>query len=362
MVSKIYIYLIATLVIVSCTQSVQYSTPVPAITGVSPQVIQVTSDPTDTEFVFPEMAPQPGLVFVQNCKSDCGKNLWITAAQGKSIQIPIDGDNLSISNNNRFVAYEKELDIWLLDLQSGDQKPVTSTEKCWERDPFWSPDDKLLSFFGCGNDQLDDVFVFDIEKEELTNLSKTLDIHETCIDIYPGKCISNWQMPNFMIIGSRRNEVHQNASLQAQCHTENGNCSLFPTILFINNQKQDFIDQVSGVLTPPAISPDKQLIAYDGGHIYDIKTKTNITLFPVNNSDSPLLTEIPVHEDGPELINPRWSPDGKQIAWISHIGKAGDIGVIVFDLEMNSSKIFYVYSPGAYMGALPAWDRWPDFL
>ncbi len=340
-----------------------------ALTACNPATLESRYSNTQTATVPPlyesgpgKIDPPPGLVFLLDCKSECEKSLWIIDGNGKPLQIPFDGEDVAISHDHRFVAYQKDLDIWLLDLRSGDKKTIVSTPDCWEQNPAWSPDDKSIVFFACGNYELDDLYIFDLATEEKTNLTNTPDVQEACLDRYPAVCVMGWWEPNFIVLGSHELVEPRNGPLLAQCHTTNGMCPYFPTIVFINDGKYQVLDRKSGILSPPAISPNRQILAYDGGHLYELNTKIITTLLPSEYGSSPLLATIPIHEDGPELIHPVWSPDGRQIAWVSHVGKVGEVGITVFDLDLHTANIFYVYTPGGYSGTLPAWDRWPDSI
>lgn len=346
----------------ACNQSQLVPIPTLTNTDVTLSPSEVAELPTATEENVSNTSFPPGLVFLQSCLNGCGKNLWIINSSGIPTKIPFDGENLTFSPDHRFVAFQKDLDIWILDVSNGDKNRITNTPDCWERNPSWSPDGKRIVFFGCGNHQLDDIYLFDMETEKIKNITDTPSLQEGCIYDYPAECVTEWWEPNSLVLGSNTVGEYQNRPLPAQCHTENGECSFYPTIIFVKDGSYQVVDQNSGIISPPSVSPNGQYLAYDGGHLYDLNAKIKSTLIPSNYGTSPLLASISVHDDGPELIHPVWSPDGQELAWISHIGKIGDIGVIVFDLETQTAKIFHTYTPGGYSGGLPAWSRWPDIV
>jgi len=320
---------------------------------------------TPTVVVRPDIPPPPGLVFLQKCSAQCSSTLWHIDKDSNLWQIPFDGHHLAISHDHHFIAYENNRDIWLLDLRGSERRNLTNTPDCQERDPAWSPDDRKIVFWGCGFNQRDDLYIFDLATEEKVNLTNTPRIQETCIERYPTRCLTGWwkQYPHLIFFGFSDFQGIRESPLPGQCHAMMGKCLYFPAMISADGGNYKILDRNSGLISPPSLSPSGRFLACDGGHLYDLDTGQIITLLPTDYGASLSLASIPINADGPELIRPVWSPDGRQIAWVAHVGREGETGVVIFDLEVHEAKVIYSYAPGDYIGGslLPS-QRWPDIV
>jgi Tol biopolymer transport system component len=69
-----------------------------------------------------------------------------------------------------------------------------------------------------------------------------------------------------------------------------------------------------------------------------------------------------MNADGLELVQPIWSPSGKQIFWLGHVANKEKKGtaVYLFDLNSHTGKILYRFDPCYVSLTLPPWQRWTD--
>jgi len=295
----------------------------------------------------------PGLVVHSFQIENYENKLFLVNRTGKQLlgSYP-GGGTVNLSNNHEFAAYTWDGDIWVVDFVSNEHHNVTNSADCTEYSPVWSPDDKAIAYFGCDLKQQKDVFIYDLDTENSRNVSNTPDRIE-------GSFIKWWpEQPAFIFFGSEIfQEYIPGSILPPHCHSAENRCDMFLTMADIDGENYQILDQLSGTFVEPALSPDGTTIAYDGGNLYDLETGNHSVILP---SDYGLTDKIPVHSDGPELIEPAWSPSGCQIAWTGHINDGGDIGVIVFDLEQNTGQVVYAFEPNYVNYALPAWYRWME--
>ena len=335
--------------------SLASKTPVPSNTP-APNLIP-TGIPTGSFLLWGgAVLPQAGQIYKLESDTTSYQRLWIVEADQKIVLQTYSGRDMEISPNLQFGAYISNGDIWLLDVKSGNQSNLTQTPECYEESNFsWSPNSTEILYFGCPNDsKMDDLFSVNILSGESSNLTNTPDKHENLF-------IRWWELqPNLVFFGFQLpKEFVQGTPLRGQCHTDMGECLFFLASIHPDGTDYKIIDNVSGVSFPPSLSPDGKTLAYDGGILYNLESG----IYQVNNpSDFDISPSVPVNADGLELVQPRWSPSGKQILWLGHITleEKNRTAIYLFDLSSHRGKILYRFDPCYFSLTLPPWQRWTD--
>jgi Tol biopolymer transport system component len=372
--------LVATFILVACGQESTVAPTETAIPTVIPSPTQTAlSSPTATVLSVPMSQSDlltsvpKGLIIIQGCyrTSDidtgpCPNSVWLYDKFGSSKRLPFpeSGWEFDLSHDYKRGVYEAGGDIWLLDFSTGENKNITNTVDCYEENPTWSPDDTNVAFLGCKVDSPRDVFILDITSRKVMNVTNTQDRYETCFltNMYPpyADCKLAWwsQQPKLIFAGSGKPKTPQlGEALRGHCHTFGGECFLYPTEITIDGSSYKILNELSGLEHEPALSPDGKLLAYDGGNLFNLETGEQEVIFP---SAYGLGVEASDKAGNPQLVMPKWSPDGKQIAWIGHLNNHGDNGVYVFNISSHEGQILHTYSPYYATLTLPAWQRWSN--
>ena len=322
------------------------------ITSTKTAVVVATPTALSSKIPLPS-----GLILLSQCReSSCGSSAWLDNYDGKYSQFPFTGSQLKLSHNHQLATFENDGDIWLIDLENGQSKNLTNTSDFYEKSVTWSPDDEAIAFLGSGDETLNDIFIMDIASGERVNITNTPIRYERCLD-YP-LCSFGWwsQQPTFIFTGSGESKQYQPGEvLRGHCHTFDGECNTFPVKISLADKTYTILDKINGVEHLPSLSPNGQILAYDGGVLYDLETGEQKIIYP---SDYGLTVESSNELGSPELIAPTWSPNGELIAWLGHTNNQGDIGLYVFDLAHGSGQLFTSYSPYFATLTLPAWQRW----
>jgi len=329
--------------------SLPSNTPVPSLTP--------TAIPTDSFLLWGgALSPQVGQVYKLESDTASYQRLWMVGANQKIVFQTYSGRDLEMSPNLQFGAYIFNGDIWLLDVKSGEQTNLTNTPSCYEDSTFvWSPDSKVIAYFGCpNNSQLDDLYIIDVFSGKSKNLTNTPDKNENLF-------IRWWKaQPNLIFFGFQiPKEYTPGSPLRGQCHTEGGECLYSLASIHPDGTSYKEIDNISGVSFPPSLSPDGKVIAYDGGILFNLESG----LYQVMNpSEFGISLSTPVNVDGPELVQPVWSPSGKQILWLGHLpfGNKNGTAIYLFDLTLHTGKFIYSFSPCYFSGALPSSQMWTE--
>lgn len=308
--------------------------------------------PTESLFYNGYLSPQPGMIYKQETYTSSYQKLWMAGKNNSLHENTYFGNDIDLSPNLNYGAYISNGDIWLLDIKSGERFNLTNTPNCFEGSNFaWSPENSKLLYFSCpNNSKFNDLYIVDLSTHQTRNLTNTSERNENLF-------ISWWKtQPDIIFFGSQTTQEYFTGPQPGQCHTRDGECSYYLTSISPDGKNYKVIDNISGILTPPDLSPDGKILAYDGGNLYNLITGLNQI---INSSDFGVSPGTNVNKDGPELIQPAWSPRGKQIIWLGHVdNNVNETAIYLFDLNSRSGKILYRYIPCYFSITLPMWQMW----
>lgn len=131
----------------------------------------------------------------------------------------------------------------------------------------------------------------------------------------------------------------------------------FLTMVEVDGSGCRVLDNEKVLSGPPAPAPDGQTIAYDRGTTWLYRWDVGSEPFdPVEYGLPGLEGEYQVH-----LATPAWSPDGKRLAGrVVGLSHGVQVGIGVFDLETQTSRLWLRYRPVG-MGGFPPAPVWsPD--
>lgn len=129
--------------------------------------------------------------------------------------------------------------------------------------------------------------------------------------------------------------------------------------LDIGSDDLQIIEEQFPSLGRPAMAPDGQSIAYDVSHF--ATAEINSRIYRPDSGSQPLDPHLFAGlEDEPpcNFLNPAWSPDSRQLAWLC--GREAGSSLFVFDLARQTAMTVFSWQP-AQFGALPPSAVWsPD--
>lgn len=249
---------------------------------------------------------------------------------------------LDISGSNDYLVYEvltpeKNSEIWQVNLKDNSAEKLFSDQTSGLenfnsfRSPHISPDEKYLAFLA-SNNGLDQIFVYEIESKNLTNLS---------YDTYQGQISSfDWSIDSSKLYFSAPTDDKSTIKLinleKASQNLWEGSQIINKLILskdklivlfsenqtanlgYINLSNPDQINPITDLKTPKKVvnyqvDRDNQQLVYQ---IYDTESKTNDIY--ISKTDGTNILQITT--DGKSQF-PVFSPDSKKIAfWVENSG------------------------------------------
>jgi Tol biopolymer transport system component len=132
-------------------------------------------------------------------------------------------------------------------------------------------------------------------------------------------------------------------------------CTSFPTRVAIDGSIYEVLDELDGMDFLPALSPDGSILAYDGGVLLNLKTKSKVVIDP---SIYGIQVEPSENTESNQMVSPIWSPNGKYIAWLAHTNQNGEYGIFILDSETPSGRMVIQYVPYFITLSRAPWQVW----
>jgi TolB protein len=206
-----------------------------------------------------------------------------------------------------YVSYQKDaMELWLLDLDSGQSQQLTKGGAV-NVEPRWSQDGKQIAFVSTSYNKRFHIFRADVKAGKLENIVRLTGETKSDLPRYYYSAFDTEISPVWTRNGkeilfiSNRGHIHGSGGfwrMRSEPGAEAGEIHYEET-----NWK-----------ARPDFSPDGSRIVYSsylGGQWH------NLWLMPANGGDT-----FPLTYNGWDCTNVRWSPDGKQLAFITNYGGA----------------------------------------
>lgn len=229
-----------------------------------------------------------------------------------------------------YVSYQKDaMELWLLDLASGKSRQLTNGGAV-NVEPRWSPDGKRLVFVSTRYNRRFHIFRADVIGGALENIVRLTgetksDLPRYYYSQFDTEISPVWTRDGKEILFvSNRGHIHGSGGFW-RMRAEPG------------AEAREIHYEETNWKARPDFSPDGSRMVYSsylGGQWHNLWT------MPANGGDA-----FPLTYDGFDCTNVRWSPDGKQVAFITNYGGEA------------STKIEFRDVPGGSLGALTITDR-----
>jgi TolB protein len=280
----------------------------------------VTWSPDSKEVVY-SMA---GSLWRQKIDSKAAQQL--TDGPGYDYQPDWSPDEKSVI----YVSYQKDaMELWLLDLASGKSQQLTSGAAV-NVEPRWSPDGKRIVFVSTSYNKRFHIFRADVSGGKLDNVVRLTGETKSDLPRYYYSAFDTEISPVWtrdgkeILFVSNRGHIHGSGGFW-RMRAEPG------------AEAREIHYEETNWKARPDFSPDGSRMVYSsylGGQSH------NLWVMPSHGGDA-----FPLTYDGWDCTNVRWSPDGKQLTFITNYGGAA------------TTKIEFRDVPGGSLGELAITER-----
>jgi TolB protein len=222
-----------------------------------------------------------------------------------------------------YVSYQKDaMELWLLDLATGKSRQLTSGVVNVE--PRWSPDGRKIVWVSTQYNRRFHVFVADVSGNSLQNVTRLTGETKSSLPRYYYSAYDMEINPAWtrdgkeILFVSNRGHIHGTGGFW-RMKAEPG------------AEAREIHYEETSWKARPDFSPDGSRMAYSS---YLGRQWQNLWVMPANGGDA-----FPVSYGDWDQTNPRWSPDGKKIAFVSN--QNGDTELVVSEYPgADVRKIF----------------------
>jgi len=209
-----------------------------------------------------------------------------------------------------FSRYQGEsIELWILDLQNGESRALTSNGAV-NVEPRFSPDGKRLAFVSTLYNKRFHIFVADIEDGKLGQVSRLTGETKSTLPRYYYSAFDHeispvWSKDGSEIIYlSNRGHIYGTGGIWRT--------SARPSEAASDSDAREIHYEETNWRARPDISPDGSRLVFSS---YTGREWHNLWLMPAGGGDA-----FPIAYGDWDQTNARWSPDGRQIAFISNRG------------------------------------------
>ena len=326
----------ATATLTPTATSTPTQTPTPTVTPTITPWPTRTPRPTWTPTPSPLAGEGERILFVSDAGSDYYRISSMDADGGRRAVLTDDGVNDSLPDwsseaGQLLFISDREGDIEIYALGPGDYVPRNLTnDPAADWNPDWSPDGTLIAFESNREDENDEIYVMDADGGNVVRLTD-----DPAADWQP-----DWAPDGAKIVFASE---------------RSGRSDIW--VMNADGSDQINLTETENQCDEPTWSPDGRFIAYSG----QVDGNWDIYMIDVEQAldgdRDEAVTRLTEDPDGD--ARPAWSPDGKQIAFVSY--RTGNEEIYLLDVEDPIGSQVNI-SRNAADDFAPQWVQTPSLL